>query len=191
MPLAALLVASAEIATNPRDALVRNPVRLSLAWYFAALWLLISLRGRWPDRPRLVAAARWCWTWAWLAFVVHVALAFQIVHQWSNARAIKHTREVSGVGEGIYVSYLFIAIWTVDVAALWLMPTRYVHRPRWVDAALHCFMLFIAFNATVVYETGLIRWAGLAGCALLMTAWLRTRNGLQGNKTVVDAPHQA
>ena len=35
------------------------------------------------------------------------------------------------------------------------------------NTALHGFMLFVIFNAMVVFESGLIRWAGVA-----MVVWL-------------------
>jgi hypothetical protein len=157
------------------DDLTRGTVRLALACYAAAAVLMLRLRPEeWPaaGRGRL---ARWCWTLGWLAYLVHLGMAFHHYHGWSHAHAVEHTRQVSGVGEGIYLSHLFTLAWTVDVAWWWLGPRRYAGRPRWVGYALHSFMVFIIFNATVVYESGLIRWAGLAMFALLAGVWLTRR----------------
>jgi hypothetical protein len=83
---------------------------------------------------------------------------------------------ISGVGEGLYVSYLFTAVWLADVAWWWLWPESYAGRSAWIGRLTHGFMLFVAFNGTVVYETGAIRYAGLvASAGLLIVAILRYR----------------
>jgi hypothetical protein len=152
--------------------LTRNTVRLSLAWYTAALLLMMRLTPRdWKAATRLGALARWCWTWALATFLVHLVMAFHYYHHWSHAHAFERTRQISGVGEGLYISYLFTALWTADVLFWWLSPAGYAARPAWVDRALHCFMLFVVFNSMVVFEAGLIRWAGLAMFAVLGITW--------------------
>jgi hypothetical protein len=40
-----------------------------------------------------------------------------------------------------------------------------------VTAAWHVFMIFMFFNATVVFENGLLRWLGLFLCAGLSILW--------------------
>src|SRR5262249_22213252 len=125
----------------------------------AALTLKMTLRpGDWLARTGRGRLARCCWSLAWAAFVIHVGMAFHYYHQWSHADAVRHTREVSGFGEGVYISYLFTLLWTADMASWWLRPAWYAQRSPWVDRALHGFMLFMIFNATIVYETGFIRW---------------------------------
>jgi hypothetical protein len=158
--------------------LVGNTIWLALAWYALALSLMLFLgRADWRALGRRGRLARWCWTFAWATYVVHVVLAFHHDQHWSHADAFEHTRRVSGVGEGIYVSHLFTLAWTVDVAAWWLWPVRYAGRARRLDVALHGFMLFVVFNATVVYGQGPIRWAGLAMFAglsgLALFRWTR------------------
>jgi len=148
-------------ADDPGDALVRYTVRLSLAYYTAAATLMLLLRPeewRPAGRGRL---ARWCWSLAWAAYLVHLALAFHFAHHWSHADAMEHTERRSGFGPGIFLSHLFTLAWTADVLGWWLRPAGHATRPRWLDWALHGFMAFIIFNATVVYEDGPIRWAGL------------------------------
>ena len=98
-------------------------------------------------------------------------MAFHFFHHWSHAHAFERTREVSGVGEGIYVSYLFTLLWAADVAWWWLRADRYAVRSVWIDRSLQAFMLFIVLNGTVVFESGPIRWAGLLGLAALSVAW--------------------
>jgi hypothetical protein len=171
--LATVLLASNHFATNPGDSLTRNTIRLSLAWYAVALVLMIRLRGAkdWRATTPLGKTARWCWTWACLTFIVHVALAFHYFHHWSHADAFEHTREVSGLGEGLYISYLFTLLWIADAIAWWLAPAWYTSRSRWIDRLLHGFMLFIVFNGTVIYEQGPIRWVAAAGFLILALCW--------------------
>lgn len=161
--LAAVLGGSCAMAASPGEALTRNTVRLSLAWYAAALVLMMQLAPRdWAATTRRGRAARWCWTWGVGCFLVHLAMALHYYHHWSHAQAFNHTREVSGVGEGIYVSYLFTWLWIGDAAWWWTRPASYAARPTWIDRTLHAFMLFIVFNGMIVYERGFIRWAGVA-----------------------------
>jgi hypothetical protein len=142
------------------DDLTRYTVRLSLLYYAAAAGLMLTLRKEdWLSaRGQL---ARLLWTLAWLAYLVHLGMAFEHYHHWSHADAVEHTRQVSGVGAGIYVSHLFTLVWSSDVLFWWLWPTRHADRSVWIDRLLHGFMAFMFFNATVVFETGLIRVAGV------------------------------
>lgn len=179
---AALAVPFQTHPADPGDALVRNTVRVALLYYAAALNLMLSLRpadaAAATPRGRL---ARACWTLAWAAYLVHLAAAFHFYHHWSHADAVEHTRQVSGVGEGIYVSHFFTLAWTADVLWWWLAPEARARRSPWVGRALHGFMLFVVFNGTVVYETGPIRWAGIIMCAELAAAgWLAFRRKAAG-----------
>jgi Ca2+/Na+ antiporter len=174
--LVAAIFAARLFATDVGDTLTRYTVRLSLAWYAAALCLLMRLRARdWSATTYSGQLARWCWTWAWMCFLVHLFMAFHYYHHWSHNDAFERTRRISGAGEGLYVSYLFTWLWTLDVIAWWLWPARYAARPVVVDRALHGFMLFIVFNSMVVFETGMIRWAGLVMFAMLAIAWFVSR----------------
>jgi hypothetical protein len=174
--VAATFLLTFALAAEPGEMLTRNTVRLSLAWYAAALVLMMRLAPEdWRAETRIGQITRWCWTWSIVCFWVHLGVAFHFYHGWSHAHAFEHTREVSGVGEGIYVSYLFTWLWTGDMLWWWARPNTYAARSPWIDRVLHAFMLFIVFNGMVVYESGLIRWAGLAMFAGLATAWITTR----------------
>ena len=157
------------LPAGPRgETAVRNSVRLALLYY--GLSLGVQLRGG-PTR-----LARLAWTLAWIAYVVHVVLAFHHFHGWSHADAVEHVRAAGGFGEGIYFSHLFGLLWTVDVAWWWLAPTSHAARPAWMTVGLHSFMLFMVFNATVVFEPGLGRWLGVGLFVVLAWLW-RTRPG--------------
>lgn len=171
-----VLVLTHALAVNLGDTITRNTVRLSLSWYLAALLLMLgSRKANWLAVTRRGCMMRWCWTWAMLSFLVHLTMAFHFYHHWSHADAFERTRQVSGTGEGIYVSYLFTCLWIGDVLWWWLNPSSYSSRPVAIGRTLHTFMLFIVFNGTVVYETGVIRWAGLLGFGILLIQWWTSR----------------
>ena len=121
--LATVLLLTRSLAGDVGDTLTRNTVRLSLAWYAAALCVMMRLQATdWAAMTALGRAARWCWTWGIVVFLVHLAMAFHYFHDWSHAHAFETTRQASGVGEGIFVSYFFTLWWAFDAAAWWLAP---------------------------------------------------------------------
>src|SRR5262249_45029697 len=139
--LTVTILGSSYIAADHGESLTRNTIRLALAWYFAALFLMMRLdRDGWRTETAAGRVARWCWTWGIVCFLVHVGMAFQYYHHWSHADAFERTRRISGLGEGIYFSYLFGLLWAADAAWWWIAPVRYAVRSRWVDASLHGFM---------------------------------------------------
>lgn len=172
-----LVIGCSTVATNAGEALVRNTVRVSLAWYLVAMLVMLAFRepADWQISRRPARFARRCWTWAVISFLVHLGMAFHYYHQWSHAHAFERTREVSGVGEGIYVSYAFTLVWCGDLLWWWLSPTSYAMRRRWIRWSIHAFLLFIIINGTVVFEAGGIRWAGLVGLVVLMGRFLASK----------------
>ena len=146
-------------AGTSADAVLRTTIWLALLAYTATVTLQLLRRS---DR-----VARVLWTLGCLAYLLHVAAAFHFVHGWSHDAAVAHTAEIGGFGEGIYVNHLFTLLWTTDVLAWWLWPRWHAERPRWINIALHGFMLFVIFNAAVVFVEGPARWAGAA-----LFAWL-------------------
>ncbi len=126
--------------------------------------VLLALDGRYRRASRRAAeaglAAVW-YTWGCALYLLHVAVAFHAAHGWSHAAAVGHVEAVSGFGPGLCVSYAFSLLWLLDVVALWWSPARYRDRPRWVQAAVHGFMAFVVFNATVVYGGETARPLGL------------------------------
>lgn len=166
--LALVLLGSWWPLSDRGPALTRNTIRLALVWYWIALFLMTHMRpGKGSVRAR---AARWCWTWGAVCYLAHVAMAFHFFHSWSHAHAFEHTRQVGGVGEGLYASYLFTALWVADALWWWCWPVAYAGRSPWWDRSLHAFMLFIIFNGTVVFATGTVRWVGGLAFGLLAVA---------------------
>src|SRR6185369_7365626 len=105
-------------------------------------------------------------------------------HGWSHVNAyretVRQTAERFGThwGGGLYFNYLFTLAWVADAAWWWLRgAARYGSRPRWVGAVLHGFMFFMAFNGTVVFESGATRWVAVGVTVVLVSLWGLRRRG--------------
>jgi len=151
--------------TDPGDFLIRNTIRLSLVFWFWSMYLRVSA---WNIRLQ-----RLTWSLAWLVYVIHVAMAFEHYHHWSHGSAVDHVEGVSGFGRGLFVSYFFTLVWTIDVAVWWLAPDR--RGPRWLISAWYGFSVFIVLNGTVIYETGVIRYVGIYMFVYLGSGWCLRR----------------
>jgi hypothetical protein len=156
---------------EPADVVTRQTARVAILYWGVAAAAILMRHRRF---------GRLAWTLGCLAFLIHVATAFDRVHGWSNSAAVRHVEVVSGFGPGLYVSYAFTALWVADAAWWWIDVNGYNARPVWLDRGIHAFMAFMVFNGTVVYESGFVRWAGLllfgALAALLaMRLWPSTR----------------
>jgi hypothetical protein len=153
------------------ETLTRWTVRLALLLYAAT----VALRLTYPSRTRL---ARGLWTVGCLLFLTHVAAAFHFFHGWSHAHAYRETARQTAErfgahwSGGLYLNYLFTLAWAADAASWWLGGTaRYDSRPRSVDAVVHGFMFFMAFNGTVVFERGATRWVAVGVTVALLCLW--------------------
>jgi len=129
-------------------------------------------------RQTWLRVARLAWTIACAALLAHVVCTFQVYHGWSHSAAFRdtarQTNEVVGLnwGGGIYFNYVVVVVWIIDVLWWWWSgPGSYRQRPRVLIAAWHAFLIFMIFNATVVFKTGITRWAGLVACICLVVAW--------------------
>jgi MFS family permease len=86
------------------------------------------------------------------------------------------TAEVFGLdwGGGLYVNYALLLAWVLDVLLWWRHGLdAYRRRPWPLVAAWHGLLIFIFFNATVVFKTGIMRWTGLCMCLGLCLVWWR------------------
>ncbi len=175
--LALVIAGSIAFSDDAGEPLTRNTIRLSLAWYSVALVSMTRLSPQgWDATNQTARFARGAWTWSYLCFVTHVGMAFHYFHNWSHQDAMQHTEQISGVGEGLYVSYLFACLWGADVFWWWIDGQDYSLRNRWIGRVLHSFMLFIVFNSVVVFETGPIRWIGVAAILVFSITRLRSVN---------------
>jgi hypothetical protein len=156
------------------EALTRWTIRFALALAVAALGARIA---QW-NRP-----ARLAWTAGCLIYLAHVLFAFHFYHDWSHAAAYEATaRDTAAVfgldwGGGLYFNYAFTLIWIVDAVWWWVHPASYEARPRWVNAAVYGFFVFMAFNGAVVFASGPMRWISLVLCAtMILVCCLRGRD---------------
>lgn len=143
--------------------LVRGSAWLSFFVYITAL--VFSLKRK---TPRTFCLA---WSLAWLLFAIHVALAFHLVHHWSHAAAWEATRLQGGVGAGLYFNYAVLALWLFDILWCSLAPVHFLQRPGWIAALIHGFLLFMWFNATVIFAHNYTWLLGLAGWIFLFYTW--------------------
>ncbi|MGH9754136.1 MAG: hypothetical protein ACREA2_15265 [Blastocatellia bacterium] len=156
------------------ELLTRITVWLALAGYAigASVYLLSRGRRSWD------VAARMAWTAGCVSLLVHAGAAYHFYHDWSHAVAYRETArqtaEVTGLdwGGGLFINYALIIGWVIDVAWWFRGLDAYRNRPRWLAAAWQGFLLFIIFNATVVFKTGPLRWIGLGLCLGLAFLWL-------------------
>ena len=157
------------------DLAIRWTVRVAMALYVMSL-VLSGLAG---TRQSWLVAARLAWSLGCLAYLAHVACAFEYAHHWSHpdayAATARQTEEIVGLkfGGGLYANYAFTLVWMLDVCWWWAGIERYRARPRWVAWTVYGFLGFIAVNATVVFPTGAIRWFGIGACVLLAAVWGR------------------
>jgi hypothetical protein len=128
---------------------LRHPTVISSAEMVVVLmvlsWTLMLTNPAGQSLDRLL------WTLGLVTLIIHIVIAFWLAHGWSHEAAVEHVREVGGFGSGILASYLFVLIWLADVVWWWVKPLSRRNRPRWVSWTIHCYLAFIALNATVVF----------------------------------------
>jgi hypothetical protein len=139
-------------------------------------WALLVRRD-----PADTRGFRLLWSATLLMLLIHVACAYQFRHHWSYAAAYADTarrsEELVGtpVGSGLYWNDALLVWWTADVAWMWIARESYRRRSRWWSWSLTGFLAFMMFNAAIVFAAGPARWMGIAGCAVLVVCWLRSR----------------
>jgi hypothetical protein len=169
--------------------LTRWTIRLALAAYIGVLVLRIRTKTATPPINPVPASSgsldtsagerlqRGLWTLGCLLLWAHVACAFSFYHHWSHddayLRTARETANTVGInwGGGIYFNYLFLILWAFHVAWWWSSPASYRARSRVYAVWLDVYLAFIAFNATVVFGHGAVRYFGIAatiGIAVFM-----------------------
>lgn len=151
---------------------------------FATIWLALALfvAGEAGKRTpaRGAPAPRWAWgAWTLGAALcgLHMLIAFGSRHGWSHADAVaetaRRTAEVLGTawGGGVYVNYLFTAIWLAEASWWRAAPAAYARRPRWLTGCLRAFYLLILVNAAVVFASPAGRVAGVPLVTALLWTW--------------------
>ena len=122
--------------------------------------------------------------WAWpvwclglAACGVHIAVAMAFHHHWSHAAAVletaRQTEAVYGLawGGGVYVNYLFVAVWLAELVWWRVDPRRYLGQRPWSIWTVRAFYLVIVVNAAVIFAAPDRRLAGVVVTAALLAAW--------------------
>jgi len=147
---------------NPTISLSAIPV---IFWPWCALLPFKKRTEFFGSRISDAALNRAFYTGLCILFLFHVAIAFHLGHGWSHRDAFERTERISGFGPGIFVSYLFLAVWVADAIWAWAAFDSYLSRPRWLSWTIIGFMGFVWFNAVFVFGSWLFRvttlWFGL------------------------------
>jgi hypothetical protein len=178
-----LFVAGACLAVailDPKPDLQHPSVTFS-ALYTVVLWVAVSVvmlqvrQREWSRRSRGLRNTRLIWTLALAMLLLHTVFAFWLAHEWSHGAAVRHVEATAGFGWAIVVNYLFAAVWLADVVWWWANPDGYATRPPWVGYAVHGFLAFVVFNATVVFGSPELRVTAAGMFATLAVVWWRNR----------------
>jgi hypothetical protein len=155
--------------------LTRSTIWISITAYAIGCVIFATAR-RQPDADRWTRLA---WTIGCTALLVHFISAFHFYHAWSHASAYldtaRQTAEVFAInwGGGLFINYAVALLWIGDVAWWWLAGVNSYRRRPWLLTLIwHSFLIFIIFNATVVFKDGPTRWIGLLICLSLCLSWL-------------------
>lgn len=164
---------------NSGEFLTRSTIWIAIAAYAIGSVVFAVVRRR-------AAADYWtrlAWTIGCAALVAHFISAFHFYHAWSHELAYidtaRQTAEVFAInwGGGLFINYAVATLWTADVAWWWLAGVSSYRRRPWLITLLwHSFLIFIIFNATVVFKEGWTRWLGLIVCLALVVSWISIRN---------------
>jgi hypothetical protein len=118
--------------------------------------------------------ARAIWTIGVALALLHVVMAFQFVYAWNHEAAVAATVQQAadrfgwGWRGGIYVNYVFLALWCADVCWWWMAPTSHGSRPRWLETTRLALFLFMFVNGAVVFASGVGRFVGVASVMLVL-----------------------
>lgn len=161
---------SAQIAEG---ALVYGTVWIAVAGWFAGS--IARELARSTESESLFRTYRRCWLAAAVMLCVHIAASYGFVHHWSHAAALKATAQeslaVTGVAAawGVYVNFVFAAVWLGYSAAMFRVGRPIVR----VDSFVFGFTAMIVASATVLFESGIVRY--LAAIGFLLLAGLRCK----------------
>ena len=147
-------------------------IALSCYAFSVSVFLLSDGRRSWDSIARI------SWTIGCMSLIAHVVAAFHYYHQWSyNSALVETARLTSEVygwywAGGLYINFLVLAVWSADVLWWWRGFETYRQRSSIFSRSLHIFLWFIFFNATVVFESGLLRWLGILFTISIVLIWL-------------------
>ncbi|EMI20688.1 putative membrane protein [Rhodopirellula maiorica SM1] len=157
------------------DFLIDVPVWLALVGWFVGSFArgrsMQDSGGMWET------VYRYAWLFGSLMIALHVLASYGVAHGWSHAAAIEaiadESERVTGIraGWGVYVNFAFATVWIGYSVAM------VIRRRRWpgVDQAVFWFTAAIVVSATIVFETGAVRWLSVAGFIGLIISYFWRR----------------
>jgi len=114
------------------------------------------------------------WILGSACYICHVISAFSLHHNWSHSAAYAYTAattyDLLGInsGLGLWVNYIFTAIWIVEG----LLPGRWgLTVNRRLNRVVRSVFLFMIINGAFVFVAGPQRWFGLLLVVTLLTIW--------------------
>ncbi len=162
---------------------------LKVSFVFASAWAALFLYtwtlARLALERRPTTAPRFLWTLGCVAYFFHMGGAFDAFYEWSHQAAYEdvalQSMAVTGIeaGWGLYINYLFGAVWAADAIAWWVQGDRaYRSQSRFRLGLTHSFFLFMIFNGAFVFVDNWARWVGLAlfsAGLIAASVWLVTQ----------------
>lgn len=167
---------------KPSDLLISWTIRLSML----LLFVVFALQMQRKSGPRMGLWLKYLWTASFAICALHVLAAFHFVHHWSHNAAYlataEDTRKKLGIayGAGVYFNYLFLAVWGADVCWTWRSHKNWTKPTPWMIRAGRWYLLFIAFNGVVVFESGWLRALGAIATLILL--------GIASRRLLFNAP---
>lgn len=143
-------------------------IRLAMLAMFVCFAL--ELRG-WRQ---LDSAVRGIWLLGAVCSFLHSLGALLYLHDGSHDKAFestaKQTEDLLGVavGVGLYVNYLFVAVWSTDAVLRCVAARWYTSVGRWYHVVVYGFLGFIAINGTIVFKGGWVREIGILAVLILL-----------------------
>lgn len=141
-----------------------------------SLWLGVwlgwtSLASRWQvgANDKAWKSARRFLTGGLAALAAHTLITFDNYHNWSHemARVAMELRVAEYLpiksGAVIYVTYLYLALWAIEVVWSWAAFDLWQRRGRWLDGAIQFYLQ--------LYGLVLVLWVGGVG-AHYVPPWL-------------------
>ena len=152
---------------------------MTLALY-GTIWLALAAFVAGEAGKQRRTTSRWAWSISLagaLLCVAHIVIALGHHHHWNHDAAVRETAQqtaaVYGVawGGGVYVNYVFVAVWLAELWRWRTRPTEYFGRSPTLVWALRAFFFIIIVNAAVVFASPRTRIGGIVLTVILLLIW--------------------
>ncbi len=172
------LMAGTRVAETPAESASLWAIRIALG--LMVLVFAIEIRGG-KSTDRTTASL---WLVGALLSLCHSLGSLATFHHGSQSMAIEataqQTQELIGirVGAGHFVNYAFDLVWLADAMVRMISPAIYSKLPKGYRYGTNGFLIFMAINGAIVFQSGWIRAIGLACVTMLLLLSLQRRNAL-------------